>query len=531
MKIFKRINRPGAAAGIIGALVLILIMLLLRYTQGIATLPELASDRLAGFLPVKVFLFMLGTLGGYNNLKILGLLSVLIGVSVAGALGGDLYARFVAHNSSHKASYATLRGLLLVAVLVATAWAASLLLLGPTLVTHYRGLPPEQAQMASALALLLSYAAYGVTLVLAYQIARPRESSAAAGTATTLAMQGDAPRFKRRALLLGAVGVGLALPSLEIMRRLLERASFSYDGTMYLGSDIQPITPNDRFYVVTKNSIDPNVDKAVWRLELRGLVDHPRSYTYEELSALPAVTQETTLSCISNPVGGGLMSNAQWKGVPLRDLIQAAGPQAGVVKVVLHGADGYSDTFAFEKAMEPTTLVVYEMNGAPLPERHGYPVRMIVPGMFGEKNIKWVTGIELVNYDAKGFYEGQGWGPNFVIPTRARFDVPAMGQVFKPASGAAVALKGIGFGGNRGVSKVEVSSDDGKSWQAATLTYPGTRLSWALWSFDWKPAQAGTFNLAVRATDAAGAVQSPDNRDVVPEGATGYHRVTARVEA
>lgn len=233
--------------------------------------------------------------------------------------------------------------------------------------------------------------------------------------------------------------------------------------------------------------------------------------------------------CISNQVGGGLMSNALWKGVPLRSLLEAVGPQPGITKVVLRAVDGYDDTIPVAKAMEPTTLVAYEMNGAPLPFIHGYPVRLIVPGLFGEKSVKWITRIELLAQDVKGFYEKQGWGPDFTIPTHSRFDGP---DFSKPITLAGkILLKGVAFGGNRGISRVEVSFDDGNHWQDAKINTPGTRLTWALWSHDWKPERAGEYKLVVRATDGDGALQIKEERWTAPHGATGYHKVTARVVA
>jgi DMSO/TMAO reductase YedYZ molybdopterin-dependent catalytic subunit len=295
---------------------------------------------------------------------------------------------------------------------------------------------------------------------------------------------------------------------------------------------VQAITPNDRFYVVTKNVIDPRVEKALWRLEVTGRVDRPHSYTFEELAALPSTTQETTLMCISNAVGGGLISNALWKGTPLPTLLSTARPQPGVVEVVFHAVDGYTDTIPFEKAMDPTTFVAYEMNGAPLPDRHGHPVRILVPGEYGEKNVKWVTQIELVDQEIKGFYEKQGWGPDFVIPTRSRFDFPNDHQSFKLPVVAAqpIVVKGTAFAGDRGVARVEISFDNAKSWQAARLDYPGSRLSWALWSYDWRPAGPGDYRLVVRATDRTGAIQTAAERGSVPSGATGYHRIMVRIE-
>lgn len=225
--------------------------------------------------------------------------------------------------------------------------------------------------------------------------------------------------------------------------------------------------------------------------------------------------------CISNAVGDGLMSNARWKGIPLRALLEAAGPRPGAVEAVLRGADSYSDTIAFAKAMDPATLVAYEMNGDPLPQRHGYPVRVIVPGLFGEKNVKWVTRVELVDHDAKGFYESQGWGPSFVIPTHSRFDEPEDGS--RIPVGAAT-LRGIAFAGARGVRAVEVSVDAGRTWRGAQIDYPGTTLTWALWSYDWRPGP-GNFEAVVRATDGEGTVQTSAERGTIPEGSTGYHRI------
>jgi DMSO/TMAO reductase YedYZ molybdopterin-dependent catalytic subunit len=180
---------------------------------------------------------------------------------------------------------------------------------------------------------------------------------------------------------------------------------------------------------VTKNVVDPNVAEPVWRLDVGGLVDEPRTYSFSDIEALPGIDQESTLMCISNRIGAGLFGNAVWRGVPLRDLLEAAGPGAGAVEVLLHAADGYTDTFSIEKAMDPTTLVAYRMNGEPLPRRHGFPARIVVPGLYGEKNVKWLTGIEVVDHDAKGFYEQQGWGPNFEIPTRSDFFAPKVDEV------------------------------------------------------------------------------------------------------
>ncbi len=513
----------GLLAGFVAALLMTLCLLLLRNLFGVPTPSELIGDRLATALSVETFIKLLTQAGGYNHLKQIGFGSVVAGQLVVGALGGLLYALIVARSRARHPERtgrfgSSRSGLVFIIIFIGGLWLVSLLLLWSVLGTHYHGLPIGRATVITVLALLFAYAICGMTLVVCYGLIANRAPEDA-----TVAHPG------RRAALVGGVGVVSALAAGALLRRLYGLATFSYDGTQYKGADVQYVTPVDRFYVVTKNVIDPHADRDNWRLEIGGMVDRPRSYTFAELGALPAVTQETTLMCISNEVGGGLMSNAVWKGVPLRSLLAAAGPQAGVKEVLLHGVDNYSDTFAIEYALDPTTLVVYEMNGVPLAHRHGYPVRVIVPGLFGEKNVKWITRIELVAEDVKGFYEQQGWGPDFRIPTHARFDAP---DLSKPISaGTTVPLKGVAFAGKRGISKVEVSPDDGKTWQAAQINTPGTKLTWALWNYDWRPPQAGEYKLVVRATDGEGALQTADERGTVPHGATGYHKVTARVMA
>lgn len=524
----KKTLGAGLLAGLVAALLMTLLMMLLRYVFGVPTPSELVGDRLAAALSVETFIKLLTRAGGYNNLKQIGFGSVIAGQLVVGILGGLWYAMIVkrgrARSPERMRRFGTnTGGLLFIIFFTGLLWLASLLLLWPVLGTHYHGLPQGRATIVIAFSWLLSYAVYGIALILGCTvITGPLTLRRVPSTAI-------AQHAGRRAVLTGSLGVGVAVAVGAIMRRLYGLATFSYDGTQYKGNDVQFLAPNERFYVVTKNVIDPQINRDLWRLEIAGMVDRPRAYNFSELAALPSVTQETTLMCISNEVGGGLMSNAVWKGVPLRALLEAAVPQAGVREVLLHGVDNYSDTFAFEKAMEPETLVVYEMNGAPLPFNHGYPVRVIVPGLYGEKNVKWVTRIELVAHDAKGFYEQQGWGPNFVIPTHSRFDAPDFGKTFQP--GAIVPLKGVAFAGNRGISRVEVSIDDGKSWMEAKINTPGTRLTWSLWNYDWQPEQPGQYRLVVRATDGDGTLQTAQERGTVPHGSTGYHKVWARVVA
>jgi DMSO/TMAO reductase YedYZ molybdopterin-dependent catalytic subunit len=518
----------GAASGLVAALAMMLAMMSLRLLSGVATAPELVGDRIAPLLPVDTFLYLLDLAGGYNELKQIGVVSVIAGQLAVGLLGGLWYATRTerARLPEGTGRYSVnRRGLLFAGLFVGTLWLASIALLWPVLGTHYAGRPPGQATFITALGLLFSYAVFGATLILTY-----------GATAHRAPLDSAAPALQsngRRALLAAGAGVAVAIALGAVMRRLYGLATFSYDGTQYKGADVQAITPNERFYVVSKNVIDPRVERPLWRLEVTGMVESPQSFSYEVLTAMTATTQETTLRCISNQTGGGLMSNAAWKGVPLGSLIEAARPKGNVLEVILHAADNYTDTIAFEKAMNPTTLVAFEMNGQPLPFNHGYPVRVIVPGLYGEKNVKWVTRIELVERDAKGFYEQQGWGPNFVVPTSSRFDQPDDRQKFKLAAmaTAVVTLRGVAHGGDRGIARVEISPDDGRTWQEANVEHARSPSAWSLWSYDWRPNAPGEYKLAVRATDGAGALQTPDERGIVPEGSTGYHKITVNIEA
>jgi DMSO/TMAO reductase YedYZ molybdopterin-dependent catalytic subunit len=537
----------GLLAGIVATLAMALALVIGRVWLGISPPPEALPDRFAPTLSIDQFFDLFGRFGGYNGLKKFGIQSGLIGLAVVGALVGVAYAAITERKQPRPAAPwrgVDRRGLLFVAAATLLFWVGSVVVYWPVLATNYRGLPPSQARLATAGGLLVAYAIYGVCLVLLYRFMTRRVATVGSpvGNARSHLHASDpTPRsvpVGRRAVVGAVASAALALPAYGLMRRLYDDATFDYDGLPYSGPGIQPITPNDRFYTVTKNVVDPDVSAGVWGLEIGGLVEIPRTYSFDDLTALSPSEQETTLMCISNKIGAGLFSNAVWTGVPMCDLLEAAGVRAGAVEVLLRAADGYSDIFSIEKAMEPTTLVVYRMNGEPLPRRHGYPVRVIVPGLFGEKNVKWVTGIEVLDHDGKGFYEQQGWGPNFMVPTRSDIFAPRWtrgrnGDSFVEPFGAnqLVTIRGRAFAGDRGISRVEVSVDGGETWQEPEIDYPGTRLTWAFWSFDWRPEQAGESTILSRATDGHGEPQVAETRGIVPQGATGYHRVKAVIAA
>ena len=502
----------GLLAGGFAALLMTLMMLLLAWCFGMATPLTLIGDRISVFISPGPFLALMGRVGGYNHLKQLGVGGTIAGQLMAGAIGGLVYGLII-RRRGQISPIVTLGFFFLLPMMVSSV------LLAPVLGTSYRGYPISIATSINILGLALSFLCFERALVFAY-------SHLAVLPVTPDELE-YSPTIPRRSLLLGGLALLFAGGAAGILRRLYQAATFAYDGTEYKGASVEAITPNDKFYCVTKNVVDPEVDEASWRLEVTGLVRNPQTYTMIQLRALTSVTQETTLMCISNGLDAGLMSNAIWRGVAISQLLNSASVLPAAARVRRHGVDNYSDTFLLAKAMEPTTIIAYEMNGARLPNRHGFPARVIVPGYFGEKSVKWLTRIELTGPEAKGFYETQGWGPNFVVPTRSRIDQPdnyAWFRLTNPPNG--IPMKGVAFAGDRGVSRVEVSTDNGETWQDARIDYRGSRLSWVLWSFDWRPTEPGEYDLSVRATDGKGQLQQVEKDRGPFSGVTGLHKIT-----
>ncbi len=492
----------GLLAGVVAAIAMTAMMLLLA-CFGVATPLVIIGDRLSVFIPPGPFLSLMGKVGGYNHLKQLGVGSTIAGQLVVGAIGGAIFGFCMRRNPGKPATLST------IALFVVLPLIAVVIALWPVHGTSYVGLPIAPARLVTLVGFALCVFVFERTLVLGFQfLTRPtiqredREFSPAIG---------------RRAFLLSAIAVAAAGGGVALARKLYRAATFSYDGTQYKGRVVQPITPNDL---------------CLWHLEVNGLVHNQATWRFQDLTGFSAVEHETTLMCISNGLDAGLISNALWKGFPLRDLLKQAGPLSAAARVRLHGVDNYTDTIPLEKAMEPTTLLAYEMNGVPLPDRHGYPLRVIVPGYFGEKHVKWLTRIEVTDANAKGFYETQGWGPDFMTPTRSRIDVPDHESWFSlnQLSGA-IEVKGMAYGGDRGISRVEVSFDDGRIWRDAEIYYAGGDLAWSLWKTDWMPEQPGNYTLVARATDGKGTVQKwePDRSPF--SGVTGFHKIVVHVAA
>jgi hypothetical protein len=221
------------------------------------------------------------------------------------------------------------------------------------------------------------------------------------------------------------------------------------------------------------------------------------------------------------------MSNALWEGVRLKDLLERAGVKTGAVKVVFYAVDDYSDSIHLDKALEPTTLLAVRMNGATLPQGHGFPVRMLVPGIYGMKHCKWLTRIQVVSQDYQGYWQERGWSDPAPIRLTSRIDTPLAGSSV-PVNRLTY-VGGVAFSGNKGISEVDISLDGGNSWQLATLKRPLSTLTWVLWEYPWQPTSRGFSTLIVRAVDMEGNVQDPNVEPPAPDGSSGYHTITVSV--
>jgi DMSO/TMAO reductase YedYZ molybdopterin-dependent catalytic subunit len=291
------------------------------------------------------------------------------------------------------------------------------------------------------------------------------------------------------------------------------------------------VTNNNSFYRVAIDIFDPNVSTSEWSLGLSGLVAKPKNYSFVDLQNLPKSQQYSTFICVSNVVNGDLISNAKWGGVRLSDLFEDAGgvlPSAAYV--VFHSVDGYSVGIPIAKALEQGSMLAYEMNDAALPQRHGYPLRAVIPGLYGMMSAKWIRHIELTDGVYLGYWQTRGWSNDATVQTAVFIRIPQDGaSVSLSQNNGTVILGGMAFAGDRGVSKVEVSVDGGKTWKEATLKPTASSLAWVLWAYEWIPPSVGQYTVYARATDGDGQAQSSAQSTPFPSGATGYSMSTLTV--
>ncbi|MGC4803711.1 molybdopterin-dependent oxidoreductase [Micromonospora sp. DT233] len=287
------------------------------------------------------------------------------------------------------------------------------------------------------------------------------------------------------------------------------------------------VTPNAEFYRIDTALVVPQVDPFSWRLRIHGRVRNPIELSFAELLARPMVERHITLACVSNEVGGDLIGSARWLGVPIRELLDEAQPEPGADQVVGRAVDGWTcgtPTAVLRDGRD--ALLAVGMNGVPLPVEHGFPVRMVVPGLYGYVSAcKWVTELELTSFaDFDAYWVPRGWSAQGPIKTQSRIDTP---RPRNRLTAGPVTVAGVAWAQQRGIARVEVRVDEGP-WQEATLAPTASVDTWVQWSWRW-PASAGEHTLQVRATDADGETQTERRQRVDPDGATGWHTVKVTV--
>ena len=352
---------------------------------------------------------------------------------------------------------------------------------------------------------------------------------------------------RRRFLGTGVALAGAAVTSGVIGRVLLERRATASAAVPDVPAaaatvpplasgvelDVEGITPlvisNSNFYRIDTSLLTPRLDVADWSLTVNGMVDQPFTLDYAQLLAMPLVEQYVTIACVSNEVGGDLVGNALWRGARLRDVLDRAGVHAGATQIVGRAFDGWTAGFptSWLDAPDREALVAVAMNGEPLPPEHGYPARLIVPGLYGYVSAtKWLTNIELTTLEAfDAYWVPLGWAKEAPILTQSRIDVPRNASSL--AAGT-VPVAGVAWAPDRGVSAVEVQVDDGP-WQPAELSAPISDATWIQWLYRWE-ATPGPHALRVRATDGTGEVQTDQVTRPAPDGARGHHTIRVTIE-
>ncbi|HEY3993035.1 MAG TPA: molybdopterin-dependent oxidoreductase [Ktedonobacteraceae bacterium] len=510
------------------------VMLFLNATLGGLSLPQEFGSELLALMPPPAFAFFHQLLGENAKYYFFGI--VLIGQCFVFALGGALYNHYA---NAKNQPLRLVHGLLLALIL----WLAAGLILLPLTRSGVFGANLAVGLTGGMFSLAAVGLVFGILFVFAQRwIVAPIQTSDPARARANDEAEQPARRalLKQGAIVAGVVLVGVAawkfvsqgvggasVPVTQLLQTYRSKITPPPEpnyGTIVPQQLLSPeVTSNDQYYIVSKNLTDPTVSSQGWNLQVTGQVEHPYTLSYQELLAFPMQTQYESMECISNNVGGSYMSNGLWEGVRLADLLEKARVKPGATKVVLHASDDYADSIHLSKALETTTLVAVRMNNVTLPDGHGYPARVLVPGIYGMKHVKWLTKIEVVNYEFQGYWQQRGWSDPAPVRLTSRIDTPLDGSSVSARSMNYIA--GVAFSGNQGISEVDVSVDDGKTWQRATLKRPLSQFTWVLWEIPWQP-QPGTYTIVVRAVDLQGNVQDPHEESTLPDGASGYHSIT-----
>ncbi|HET9260811.1 MAG TPA: molybdopterin-dependent oxidoreductase [Acidimicrobiia bacterium] len=356
----------------------------------------------------------------------------------------------------------------------------------------------------------------------------------------------------RRTFLLGAGAVlGIAALSATAGRFLMERAKLAVAGRTEVelpspgevlaavpaaaDFDIEGLTPilvpNDDFYRIDTALSVPRVNLEEWSLAITGLVDRPYTMTFGELLEMPMVERDVTLSCVSNRVGGGLVGNARWQGVPLRDVLDLARVSDEAEQLVARSVDDFTVGFPIDAVYDGReALLAIGMNGEPLPFEHGFPARLVVAGLYGYVSAtKWLSEIELTTWDGfDAYWVPRGWAKEGPIKTQSRIDTPSEET---PITKGPNVVAGVAWAPNKGITRVEVQLGADADWVEAELSEPLSESAWVQWRVDWDVADTGRHVLRCRATDGDGYTQTEEEAPPAPDGATGWHTVSVMVSA
>ena len=540
--------------GLVGGAIAIAVSLALRTFFSAIFIPELASQTLFSLTPGEIESQAVETFGPIAKYSaFLGALTV--NLIVYGLLGIIIYKLLNKSNSSNSylpaavisSAISYLAILIIYFVLLAIADIEIQSLSTQTIIIYF--IPPQIA--------------FGFSLAFFYKNIHPRpptvepKDTLASAEATVSSI----PRVdqNRRLLLKAGLASVIVIPLLYLgLDNLLfprERTQSRLPLESQITSKPRPagfedprltslltseITATDLFYRVDINPVPPTVDANSWRLVINGLVSRPLTITYEQLKAMPSVPQIATLECISNKIANDFIGTAIWNGIKLKDLLEKSGVKPNAKYIVFRCADGYDVGIPLERGLQEGSILAYGMNGETLDAKHGYPVRAIIPGLYGMMNPKWITEIELIDGIYEGYWQKKGWANNARYNTHSYIVVPGNAPIRKNfrnlgslniVVGEQIPIAGVAFAGDRGISRIQVSTDDGATWMDAKIKDPLSPYSWVIWATEINVTNKDNYKIIVRATDKMGIVQTGEVREPFPSGATGYHMVDVQASS
>jgi DMSO/TMAO reductase YedYZ molybdopterin-dependent catalytic subunit len=539
--------------GLVGGAIAIAVSLALRTSFGAMLIPELASQTLFSITPGEVESQAVETLGPIAKYSaFIG--ALIVNLVVYGIVSLIVYKIHIKINSDNRfllaaaissgISYIVI--LIISFVLLAIADIEIQALSIQTVIMHL--IPPQIA--------------FGLTSAYFYRNIQPRASKVApketTGSAETTVSSRGVDENRRLLIKAGFASIviipflylglnNLLFPRESTQSRLpLESQIASrprpagFEDPRLTALLVSEITPTDRFYRVDINPVPPTVDANSWRLVVKGLVNTPLTLTYEQLKARPSIPQIATLECISNKIANDFIGTAIWNGIELKDLLNEAGVKSNAKYIVFRCADGYDVGIPLERGFQKGSILAYGMNGETLIAKHGYPVRAIIPGLYGMMNPKWITEIEVIDRVYEGYWQKKGWANNAQYNTHSYIVIPGNAPIRKNfrnlgsvniVVGEQIPIAGVAFAGDRGVARIQVSTDDGATWKDARIKSPLSPYSWVIWTTELDITNKTNYRIIVRATDKTGKIQTGEVREPFPSGATGYHTVDVQTSS